>query len=640
MKALLLGALIALPTSGAVADVVPGPNARPTVAGDTLPVPNAYRAALEAGTRSRSGAPGPSYWTNEVDYVIETRLDPAANRVYGSEVVTVHNRSPEALTQVALNLNQNVFAPGNPRNRPAPVTGGFDITALSVQGTPVQLTPRRGPSVPTNVVIDLPASVPSGADFELSVEWSFEVPEGTFRMGREGSEVFYLAQWYPQVAVYDDLEGWVRDPYMGDGEFYVDYGDFDVTISAPDGWLVGATGVLRNPDEVLGPASLERLAGAAPDRVVHVVTAEERAAGQATTASEDGWLEWHFTAENVRDFAWGASDRYVWDATVAAYPEDGGGERTAMIHTLYRPDRPNWDRSASYAKHAIEFHSRWYPYPYPQMTVNEGVIGGGMEYPMITIIGGGRTPISLYAVISHELAHMWWPIVVGSDEKAHAWMDEGLGSFSEDLATPTLFTEVNSGLNTLRGYLGLAGRDAETESMRHADLYGPFGNRGMASYGKPASVFRALRAILGEDVFDEALREYTHRWAFKHPHPLDLFWTFEDVTGEDLDWFFYPWMYTTRVMDQGIDGVRVSEDGRRVRVFLEDRGEIPMPILMEIRVAGQAPVTVRVDHDEWEDGRFEVEVGLPGELVEIVLDPDQMLPDVNRADNAWRPGPT
>jgi hypothetical protein len=621
MKALLLGVLIALPSP------------------DTLPVPDAYRAALEAGTRSRTGAPGPTYWTNKVDYAIETRLEPATNRVHGSEVVTVHNRSPRALGQVALNLNQNVFAPGNPRNRPAPITGGFDLTSLTVQGTAFDLTPRRGPSVPTNVVIDLPRAVPSGGEFELRVELSFEVPEGTFRMGREGSEAFYLAQWYPQVAVYDELRGWVRDPYMGDGEFYVDYGDFDVRISAPEGWLVGATGVLQNPGDVLRPGSVERLAEAAPDRVVHVVTAQQRASGQATAASEDGWLEWHFIAENVRDFAWGASDRYVWDATVAAYPEVGGGERTSMIHSLYRPERPNWERAASFAKHAIEFHSRWYPYPYPQMTVNEGVIGGGMEYPMITIIGGGRTPISLYAVTSHELAHMWWPMVVGSDEKAHAWMDEGLASFSEDLSTPTLFTEVNSGLNTLRGYLGLAGRDAETESMRHADLYGPFGNRGMASYGKPASVFRALRAVLGEDTFDEALREYTRRWAFKHPHPLDLFWTFEDVTGEDLDWFFYPWMYTTRVMDQGIDGVRISEDGRRVRVFLEDRGEIPMPILMEFRVAGQAPVSVWADHDEWEDGRFEVEVGLPGDLGEILLDARPMLPDVNRADNAWRPGP-
>ena len=620
MKALLLSVFLALPPA------------------DTLPVPDFYRSALDAGTRSRSGAPGPSYWTNQVDYAIDTRLDPSVNRVVGSEVITVRNNAPEVLTRVALNLNQNVFAPGNPRNRAAPITGGFDVSALSIQGVSMELPSRPGRSVPTNVILDLPRAVPTGEAFEIRVAWSFEVPEGTFRMGREGSEVFYLAQWYPQVAVYDDLGGWVRDPYMGNGEFYVDYGDFDVRISAPEGWLVGATGVFRNPDAVLTPEAARRLASAAPDRVVNVVTAQERSEGRATAASEDGWLEWHFTAENVRDFAWGASDAYVWDATVAAYPDLEGGEQTSMIHSLYRPDRPNWDRSASFAKHAIEFHSRWYPYPYPQMTVNEGVIGGGMEYPMITIVGGGRTPISLYAVISHELAHMWWPMVVGSDEKAHAWMDEGLASFSEDLSTPTLFTEVNSGLNTLRGYLGLAGRDSETESMRHADLYGPFGNRGMASYGKPASVFRALRAILGEEAFDEALREYTRRWAFKHPHPLDLFWTFEDVTGQDLDWFFYPWLYTTRVMDHGIEAVEVSDGGRRVRIVLRDRGEIPMPVMLEIQVEGQSPVTVTADHDDWESGEYVVEVGLPGDVTEVLLDPKQMLPDVNRADNAWRPG--
>jgi len=272
------------------------------------------------------------------------------------------------------------------------------------------------------------------------------------------------------------------------------------------------------------------------------------------------------------------------------------------------------------------------------MTVNEGVIGGGMEYPMITIIGGGRTPLSLYGVISHELAHMWWPMVVGSNERKHAWMDEGLASFSEDLFTPTLFPEAPGGLGTMQGYLRTAGTDAETESMRPADLYGPFGNRGLASYGKPATVFRALRAILGEETFDGAMRTYIRRWAFKHPHPLDLFWTFEDVTGRDLDWFFHPWLYTTRVMDQAIDGLSVDEGGRRVTVFLVDRGEIPMPVHLAVEVEGGEPVRFTADVEEWEGRRMEVELRLPGPALRVVLDPEMMFPDVNRADNTREAG--
>jgi hypothetical protein len=619
MKTLLLAALVALPQA------------------DTLPVPHAYLDALSSGTRSRTGAPGARYWQNSVDYRIQTSIDPATATVRGSEVITYWNRSPDTLDRIALNLNQNVFAPGNPRNRAAPITGGFELSGVVVQGVEMTMTPSASRSVPTNVVVELPEPIPTGGSAQLEIEWSFVVPEGTFRMGRDDLEVFYLAQWYPQVAVYDDLNGWVRDPYLGNGEFYVDYGNFDVRIQAPEGWLVSATGVLQNPDQVLSAGARDRLAGLSRDGVTHVVTAEEVAAGSATATAAGGMLEWHFVAENVRDFAWGTSDRYVWDATVAEYPGLDGEPQQSLIHTFYRPDRPNWENSAAYARHAIENHSYWYPYPYPHMTVNEGVIGGGMEYPMITIIGGGRTPISLYGVISHELAHMWWPMVVGSDEKAFAWMDEGLASFAEDLTTPMLFTDVNSGLNTMNGYLRLAGRDEETESMRHADQYGPFGNRGMASYGKPATGMRMLRHILGQETFDRALKEYTRRWAFKHPHPLDLFWTFEDVTARDLDWFFYPWMYTTRVVDQAIVEMEVSEGGRRVRIVVEDKGEIPLPIHVVIQVEGQAPVEVEADVGEWVDGFYAVEVDLPGDVIEAVLDPEEMFPDVDRSNNSWRP---
>jgi len=476
-----------------------------------------------------------------------------------------------------------------------------------------------------------------GGSAELEIDWHFLVPEGTFRMGREGSEVFYLAQWYPQIAVYDDLDGWARDPYMGDGEFYLEYGDFDVLITAPAGWLVSASGVLQNPEHVLTPAAAGRLAAASHDAITQVVSIADRDAGQATAPGDpDGKLTWHYVAENVRDFAWGSSNRYVWDATRADYADDDGQPRSTAIYSLYRPEKPNWERSAEYARHAIESHSHWYPYPYPQMTVNEGIIGGGMEYPMITIIGGGRTPLSLYGVISHELAHMWWPMVVGSNERRFAWMDEGLASFSEDIFTPTLFPESPGGLGSLAGYLRIAGTDAETESMRAADLYGPFGNRGLASYGKPATGFRALRSILGESTFDGAMRTYIRRWAFKHPNPLDLFHTFEDATGQDLDWFFNSWMYTTRVMDQAIVDVRSAGGG--VTVSLEDRGEIAMPVWLQVTTADGRQVDARFGREIWQNGRAEVRVAVEGAVAQVVIDAQRQLPDVNREDNSWTAG--
>jgi hypothetical protein len=605
---------------------------------DTLPVPHAYLSALEAGTRSRSGEPGTGYWQQRVDYQIRAQLNPEESRVRGSETITYHNQSPDTLTEIWLNLAQNVFAPGNPRNRPAPVTGGFSLDRMVVQGRPRILQPVRGAvSLATVVPVSLDTPLAPEGTATLEIDWSFMVPEGTFRMGRDGSEVFFLAQWYPQIAVYDDLRGWIRDPYMGDGEFYLEYGDFHVEITAPGGWLVSASGILQNPDEVLLPEAAARLRAVTRDEVTPVVGREDRDAGRSTApGGPDGTLTWRYEAEDVRDFAWGASDRYVWDATVATYAAADGTTRSATIHSLYRPDRPNWERSAEFARHAIESHSTWLPYPYPQMTVNEGVIGGGMEYPMITIVGGGRSPISLYSVISHELAHMWWPMVVGSDERSHAWMDEGLASFAEDLATPKLFPGVDSGLNTMNGYLRIAGSDEETESMRPADLYGPHGNRGTASYGKPASAFRALRTILTERVFDQAMRTYIRRWAFKHPHPLDLFWTFEDVSGGDLDWYFLPWMYTTGVLDQAV--VEVRDEGGRQAVVVEDRGEIAMPVILRVSTDAGQTGHIMTAHDVWEDGRAVIPVAMPGRVIEVVIDPDERFPDVNRADNRWTAG--
>lgn len=252
---------------------------------------------------------------------------------------------------------------------------------------------------------------------------------------------------------------------------------------------------------------------------------------------------------------------------------------------------------------------------------------------MITIVGGGRTPESLYGVVSHEIGHMWWPMVAGSDERNHAWMDEGMASFAEDLAFDDIFPGSDSGLNTMNGYLRIAGTDAETPSMRPADLYGPFGNRGMASYGKPATVMRSLRTILGPDVFDDAMRTYLRRWAFKHPNPLDLFWTYEDVTGQDLDWYFHPWMYTTGTMDQAVTGV---EQGRgAATILLEDRGEIPMPAIVEVvtdvgdRARKMMPVSA------WNGRTGRMDVPIRGRVVEVIVDPEQRFPDVNRRDNRW-----
>jgi hypothetical protein len=652
-------ALLAACAPGARSDTqTPAPEtaARDTTRRWLRPVPTtqAYRRALAAGTRAATGAPGPRYWQQGVSYRIRAELDPRTAELRGSERIVYRNRSPDTLATVVLNLYQNIFTETARRNRVAPNTGGVTLERVAAQGralaeqpasrigvTAVVDSPAAGYAVQGTLArLVLPRPLLPGDSAVLEVDWRHKVPPaGTFRTAYEdalGGRAFNVAQWYPQVAVYDDVNGWDATPYLGDGEFYLEWGDFDVSITVPAGHLVGATGTLANPEEVLSGQTRERLARAAQsDSVVHVVA--EGDLGRAT-ARRTGKLTWRFRAENVRDFAFAASDRYLWDAARAAVPAgEGGGARSALVHAFYRPGAPGWERAWRYGQHAIEYFSRLLvPYLYPQVTVAEGPIGG-MEYPMLVFIPRPREAEALQAVIAHEVGHEWFPMMVGQDEAAYAWMDEGLTTFHEDQAAADFFPGAEPPrLGTAEAYLRVAGRDNEVPLMRHTDLVSPYGARTVAAYGKPATMLVALRAVLGQPAFDRAMRTYAREWLLKHPTPWDFFATFERVAGRDLDWFFQPWWFETGVMDQAIASVRQVEGG--VEVTLRDLGDVPMPATVVVTTGNGTMVEGEVPVEEWAGTRTAT-VSLPasGRLVRVEIDPRRLFPDADRSNNLWEP---
>ena len=629
------------------------PLAVPGMARQTRPVPYPvlptpqFEHAVAEGTRSTDGTPGSRYWINGGDYTIHAVLSPATRMLRGQETIRYHNNSPNDLEWIVVHLRQNLQQEGVIRNRPQKLTGGMHLSEVRYNGEALleQASLRPGS---TGYFIDgtlmylvLPVPLASGETGTLDFSWSFEVPGlGAPRMGQDG-EVFYLGYWYPQVAVYDDVNGWKADPYMGNGEFYMDYGTYDVTIDVPEGWLVGATGMLRNPDEVLSEQTRTRLAMAAENReigaTVHVVEAEDRVAGRSTSASDTGRLTWRFHAENVRDFAFGTSAQYVWDATTAEVGDrDGDGTSDfAMIHALYRPEASSWERSAEFGKFSIEYLSKMFmPYPYPHMTTVEGIIGGGMEYPMITLIGGARNDRSLFGVTFHEIGHMWFPMVVGQDEKQYTWMDEGLTSFNTNEGVAA-FWHMNAWDPARQAYYRIAGTGREVEPMRHADLYPPNSPaRGIASYSKPAVALNALRGLIGQEDFLRAYREYAHRWAYKHPQPYDLFNTFEDVLGEDLDWFWTTMFYTTWTLDQAVGAVEPTADG--VVVTIRDEGLSPMPSPVRVTYADGSVADQSLPVDVWLGGAREATLRFDaGEVVRVEIDPERFLPDVRRENNVW-----
>ena len=642
----MLAALFAL--SPAPATAQPAPSSADTVTTQRRPIPypvdpgTMMEAALQAGTRTPSGAPGPNYWANTAHYDIDATLDPETTTLRGQATIRYRNNSPDTLRRVMVHLRQNVHKEGVIRNRQAEITGGMVLDSVAASGQGLneidnqQDLMRYGAGYAvqgTRMVMFLPQPLLPDDSVSVAVDWHFQVPGAdNFRMGNDG-EVFYLAYWYPQVAVYDDLQGWTADPYQGNGEFYMGYGSYDVDLTVPEGWLVGATGTLQNADAVLSEATRERLDEASrTDQVVNVVAEGERGAGSATAEAGDetGTLTWTFRAETVRDFAFGTSAAYVWDATTA-----DTGEGTSMIHSLYRPGTAAWERSAEYAQFSIEHLSEMIlPYPYPHMTAVEGIIGGGMEFPMITLIGGNRTPESLFGVTYHEISHMWFPMVVGTNEKAYAWMDEGTTTFNTTEGEIDFYDQTGAWAPSNQYYYRFAGTPGDAPSMRHSDQY-PTDSpaRVLASYGKPGVMLNALRGVLGDETFFEAYRTYAERWAYKHPSPHDFFNTFEDVSGQDLDWFWTGTLYETWTMDHALQDVEVA--GGSTTVTVADLGDLVMPVLLTVTYADGETETLQTSVEPWMNGERQTTVTLDGAATRIEIDAETYLPDVNRSNNVW-----
>ncbi|MEM9665935.1 MAG: M1 family metallopeptidase [Bacteroidota bacterium] len=617
-----------------------------------LEVPNTFLRAIDQGTRTNTGLPGPGYWQQETDYVLTARLDPEAKRLIGQAKITYTNNAPVRLPALVLELAQNLHKGSAVRLETVEVTGGIEIDRVAVEGAEIRVTdaPQQQPGYLVDgtllaIVLEQPLAV--GASLTFEVDWQFTIPQAGAgeRMGYSEDNLFFLAYWYPHMAVFDDVIGWYADPFRAQGEFYHGFGTFDLTVQVPEGWLVLATGELLNPDEVLAPAVAARMRQAyASDAPMQVVGPDDFDA--VTTAGTDGLLSYRFRAEQVRDVAFSATTASIWDAArtpVGDLDGDGVTDYTA-INTLYRESAPRWAQATDYQQHAITFLSEYtgFPYPWPHMTALEGggIIGGGMEFPMMTIMGdyNSRTDEDLYNVTAHELAHMWIPMIVSTNERRFSWIDEGSTTFAENQARMDRFPGVNHNLPDQQNYLFIAQAEREGELMRWSDFHYDPTAFGIASYSKPATLLVALRAVLGEATFNEAYQAFIATWAYKHPYPYDLFNTFERVSGQDLDWFWHSWYATTWTHDHAVSSVERG-DGV-VTVAVEDRGQAILPALLTLTLENGETMNARIEADAWTSGATTAQVTIqtPAPVTRVELDPAQAFPDLDRSNNVWTQG--
>lgn len=596
------------------------------------PGPNRYRAS--------SGVPGPDYWQQRADYTINALLDTTTTEITGSVEIRYTNNSPDTLRYVWLQADQNLYRtaskgsalfPADSRWGVRGFEGGYTFIDVRVNGTVVQ--PRIDD---TMMRLDLPTPLPPrGGKTTIAIRYSFKVPEhGSDRMGRD-SALYEIAQWYPRMAVYDDVRGWNTDPYLGQGEFYLEYGDYDYSVTVPAGYVVAGSGVLQNSDEVLTATQRQRLAAARrSSEVVPIVTQAEAAA--AKTRQVTGSKTWRFRAQNVHDVAWAAAPDFRWDAT-------SWNNVLAQAYYEFPKAGKAWEHAAEQTQWTIRQYSQlFFPYPYPQATSVAGPVGG-MEYPMFVMVHyGGDDPASIFGTVNHEHGHEWFPMIVGSNERRYAWMDEGFNTYLNAFATEARYPGQSAYPAYLKNWADAVGAGTQSPLMTAPDNIDPSA-LGAIGYRKPALVLLTLRNhVVGADWFDNAFREYIRAWAFKHPTPGDFFRSIENSTGEDLSWFWRSFFYTTDVLDIGIDSVsmRTAEGQQLVAVALRRNTSIPFPVQLRVAYADGTTQDFSLPVNIWaRSNRFEAVLAARGKVTGVRLWPDPSVPDWNSANDTWGNAP-
>jgi len=619
--------------------------------------------------RDSSGAPGPKYWQNRADYELHATIDTVAHVLHGVEAITYTNNSPDTLASLWLNLEQNIYrkdsragafaAAGRRTGRSVNSTDGYVLDSVELQGASpkdMQKSPRY---VITDTRMQLPLETPleHGAKLRILIRYHYTIPgpwggRTSWAATEHGGETYDMAQWYPRMCVYDDIRGWDTQPYLGN-EFYLEYGHFDYYVTVPGNFLVAGSGELLNPAAVLTKPELARLLEAKKsDKTILIRTAEE-AAG-AIAAKPAATKTWHFAMSDTRDVAFSASSAFLWDAARMKIAAGAGkSEHYGLAQSVYPLEATtgadNWSRSTEFLKDSVEnFSRRWYPYPYPN-AINVAGPTEGMEYPGIIFDGPEERGVVLFFIAAHEIGHTWFPMIVGSNERRDAWIDEGFNTFidtfeSDDFANgvygpkrdgeyapdPKLSPadQIVKVLNDADAPPILMRADAIKEKYRHP-----------VTYFKSAFGLTLLREnILGPERFDHAFRKFIADWAFKHPSPSDFFREMESEGGEDLSYFWRGWYLNNWTMDMAIDSAEYLDQYERTKgitVTVSNHGQLVLPSTLRVELTDKRFIDIAIPAETWmQNTTHTFTIMTEAKARHVVLDPDHKLPDSNRANDS------
>ncbi|MXV49932.1 M1 family peptidase [Pedobacter sp. HMF7647] len=605
--------------------------------------------------RSANGLPGVYYWQNRADYKLSASIDTASNQLSGNEIISYTNNSPDPLNSLWLQLDQNTYQKGARSNyftgrQPADFTSGYQVESVEA-GYNGNVSKADFIITDTRMQVRLPKALSAkGGRITLAIKYHYTIP-GDFG-GRtdfaktKNGKIFEIAQWYPRMCVYDDMSGWDTLPFLGSGEFYLEYGDFDYSVTVPWDMIVAGPGTLQNPQEVLTPKQLERLTRARnSDKTIMIRTPEEVTQASSRPVQK-GNLTWHYKMYNTRDVAFGASKAYMWDAARVNLPE--GKQSLAMsVYPVESAGNEAWGRATEYLKESIEiFSKKWFVYPYPT-AINEAGVAGGMEYPGIVFDGINDKGKELFWVTAHEIGHNWFPMIVGSNERRFAWMDEGFNTFIDIFASD----EFNKGEYSPKRdseYAPGGGNPADEIVAAMADPNTPVimtnpdqvaeKYRHTITYFKPAFAMVLLREqILGSERFDYAFKQYTEQWAYKHPYPMDFFHAMENGAGEDLAWFWRGFYFNNWKFDVAVQDARYDAAKKNLQYTLVNLDKMAFPVMVQVEFKDGSSQRVKLPVETWmQNASVTLSLAVDKEVSAVSVDPDAGLPDTNRANNVFK----
>ena len=607
--------------------------------------------------RSGSGQPGPAYWQNRADYKIDAKLNELDTSIIGKEEITYSNNSTDNLSFVWLQLEQNSLkdnSEGRLTAGPQPpdrnFRGGFNFNSVTVE---LEGTSSKADYIvaDTRMQIRLPKELKAKTGrLLIKIDYSFKIPpqgysRGGFMDTRNGV-VYEIAQWYPRMEVYDDLKGWNSLPFLGAGEFFLEYGDFDYSINVPANMLIVGSGELTNPKEVLSSKEINNLDAARQSDKTIII----RDSTQLKNTASKKRQTWHFKMKNTRDVSWAASSAFVWDAAKVNLP-DGKKALAMSVYPVEYGQDSAWGRSTEYLKNSVEIYSKsWFEYPYP-VAINVCGPVGGMEYPGIIFCSYRAKRKDMWMVTTHEIGHNWFPMIVGSNERENAWMDEGFNTFINIYSTD----EFNKGEYAPKRdheYAPNGGKPAREivdflvsphsmPIMTYADAI-PGAYTHELEYYKTALGLVMLREnVLGHERFDFAFRTYINRWAYKHPSPRDFFRIIDDAAGENLNWFWKEWFVKDYKLDQAVKDVKYvdNDSSKGALITIVNKNQMVMPVTLEIDERNGNKGRVNLPVEIWErTGEWTFKYNSTGIIDSVVVDPDQILPDIDPANNVWSSG--